>query len=297
MKIRQLQYFLIVAEEQNFTRAASRVHIQQSPLSRAMRDLEHELGVALFERSKGRIRLTRSGEVFYEETRRLLFFLNNARARAQAAANGFRGHLRIALTDGLAQPHITELLATCRAEEPLTEIRILEMAVSEMVPALNSDQIDAGLTLHTEFETEQYVIDNVWTDNFVLAVPARHPLLCRDTLPLGEVFQHPLIIIDSERDEGRNNILNKLVNNKGLASPVTVEYTTNHETMMMLVSAGYGIGLALESQISLYRHPNVVLRKIRDNTEQPTTFIVRSKRNNSEELERFILRAKRIGET
>lgn len=172
MKIRQLQYFLIVAEEQNFTRAASRVHIQQSPLSRAMRDLEHELGVALFERSKGRIRLTRSGEVFYEETRRLLFFLNNARARAQAAANGFRGHLRIALTDGLAQPHITELLATCRAEEPLTEIRILEMAVSEMVPALNSDQIDAGLTLHTEFETEQYVIDNVWTDSPMTQVPA-----------------------------------------------------------------------------------------------------------------------------
>lgn len=87
MNIRQLQYFLIVAEEQNFTRAASRVHIQQSPLSRAIKDLEHELGVALFDRSKGRIRLTWPGEVFYEETRRLLFFLNSARARTKAAAS------------------------------------------------------------------------------------------------------------------------------------------------------------------------------------------------------------------
>ena len=295
MNTRQLQYFLIVAEEQSFTRAAARVHIQQSPLSRAIKDLEHELGVALFERNKGRIRLTWPGEVFYEETRRLLFLLSNARARTKAAQNGFRGYLRIALTDGLAQPQITDLLALSRAEEPLTEVRFFEMSVSEMFQALKGEQIDAGLTLYSSCEAEHCVTDAVWTDKLVIAVPARHPLLSRDQLVLNDVFQCPMIISHPERCEGGFDILNRLFRNSGFSSPKIAEYVTSHETMMMFVAAGYGLGLCLESQVALYCHPNVVLRKILGAQEEIPTFMVRTNRNTSEELERFILRAKRIG--
>lgn len=136
MRIRHLRYFLVVAEELSFSRAATRVHIEPSPLSRAIKELESELGTRLFHRIQGRIRLTWAGEVFQEEARHVLMRMDGARARVHAAARGFRGRLRIGLADNLAQPRLTRLLACCREEEPLTEIKIVEMTVSEMVKAL-----------------------------------------------------------------------------------------------------------------------------------------------------------------
>ncbi|WP_025809766.1 LysR family transcriptional regulator [Pseudomonas chlororaphis] len=295
MRIRQLQYFLVVAEEQSFTRAAARVHIRQSPLSRAIKELEEELGVQLFERSKGRIRLTWSGEVFREDARRLLSFLNSVRVRTKAAEYGFRGHLRIALTDGLAQPRMTELLARCREEEPLTDVRVLEMTVSEMAQALKFDQIDAGFTVHTGYQTEILVKDQVWTDRLVFAVPTRHPLLTRDKLSLVEAVQHPMIICHPERCEGGYDVVLRMFRNEGL-EPIVAEYVSGHELMMMFVAAGYGIGLALESQVALYCHPNVIIRPIRDEIAEAATFLVRPNRAASPELERFLLRAQKIGE-
>ncbi|MBP0714222.1 LysR family transcriptional regulator [Burkholderia sola] len=295
MRIRQLQYFLIVADEQSFTRAAARAHIRQSPLSRAIKELEEELGVVLFERSKGRIRLTWPGKVFREDVRRLLAFLNSARARAKAAEHGYRGHLRIALTDGLAQPRMAELLAMCRAEEPLTEVRVLEMTVSEMAHALKLDQVDAGFTVHSGYGSENLVKEAVWTDRIVFALPARHPLLIRDKLPLDEAIQYPMIICHPERCAGGFDILNRMFRDAGLAEPLVAEYVSGHELMMTMVAAGYGIGLALDSQVALYGHPNVVIRQIRDDVEEASTFLVRAKRPSSPELERFVLRAKNIG--
>ncbi|AZD86796.1 Transcriptional regulator, LysR family [Pseudomonas chlororaphis subsp. aureofaciens] len=296
MRIRQLQYFLVVAEEQSFTRAAARVHIRQSPLSRAIKELEDELGVQLFVRDKGRIRLTWPGEVFRDDARRLLSFLNSVRARTKAAKYGFRGHLRIALTDGLAQPRMTELLAKCREEEPLTDVRVFEMTVGEMVQALKFDQIDAGFTVHAGYQIEILIKDQVWTDRLVFAVPTRHPLLARDKLSLEEAVQHPLIICHPERCEGGYDVIHRLFRNEGL-EPVVAQYVSGHELMMMFVAAGYGIGLALESQVALYCHPSVIIRSIQKEIAEAPTFLIRSNRTASPELERFLLRAKKIGGT
>ncbi|WPM25649.1 LysR family transcriptional regulator [Pseudomonas sp. P1B16] len=86
MRIRNLRYFLVVAEELSFSAAATRVHIEPSPLSRAIKELEAELGVRLLHRTRGRIRLTWAGEVFREEAHRMLSFMDGARTRVHAAA-------------------------------------------------------------------------------------------------------------------------------------------------------------------------------------------------------------------
>ncbi|GHU31432.1 hypothetical protein AGMMS50256_19910 [Betaproteobacteria bacterium] len=139
MKMRYLRYFLVVAEEQSFTRAAARVHIEPSPLSRAIRKLETDLQVPLFRYIHGRIQLTLAGDVFREEARRLLMFVEGARLRVRSAEQGYCRQLRIGLTDHLAQPQFIRLLARYREEEPLTKIRILEMTVSEMVKAMSNN--------------------------------------------------------------------------------------------------------------------------------------------------------------
>ena len=147
MRMRHLRDFLAVAEEQSFTHAAARIHVEPSSLSRAIQELENVLKTRLLHRGKGRIRLTVAGEMFREDARRLLAFMEEARQRARSSEKGCRRCLRLGLADALAQPRLTRLLARCREEEPLTLLRVIEMTASEMRQALDHERIDAGIAL------------------------------------------------------------------------------------------------------------------------------------------------------
>jgi len=295
MRIRHLRYFLIVAEELSFVRAANKVHIEPSPLSRAIKELEEELEVSLLQRNRGRIRLTWAGEVFKDEAKRILSFIENARTRVQSAARGYRGRLRIGLADSLAQPRMTRLLARCREEEPLTEIRLVEMTVTEMMKALHHDQIDAGFTVHTDLASG-LVKEVVWTDRPAIAIPRNHPLLSLDKIPLQEVARHPLILCHPELCSGGYDVISRWFCNSSLPSPTIAEYVSGHEPMMMLVAAGYGIGVGLGSQITLYQHPDVIIRPVTDDIPSTATFLTMLDKPPSEELRRFIARAQQVGE-
>mgnify|MGYP002715826316 FL=1 len=122
MELRHLRCFVVVAEELHFARAAARLHIEQSPLSRIIKDLEYRLGVQLFERTTRRTRLTWAGSVLLEEARRIFAVVEQAKASVKGAAAGFRGKLRVALSDGVPQSRLAALLAQCREEDPDVEI-------------------------------------------------------------------------------------------------------------------------------------------------------------------------------
>ncbi|MGK3119354.1 LysR family transcriptional regulator [Pseudomonas corrugata] len=295
MRMRHLHYFLIVAEEQNFVRAAARVHIEPSPLSRAIKDLEVKLGVRLLQRTKGRIQLTWAGEVFRDEARRMLEFMEGATTRVKSADRGYHGRLRIGIADGLAQPQLTQLLARCREDEPLTEIRIMEMAISEMTRAFDHDQIDAGFTVHPELPTA-YPRIVAWTDRPAVAIPKKHPLLSLAEIPLVEIARHPLILCHPELCSGGHDVIKRWFRDKALPLPVIAEFVSGHEPMMMLVAAGYGIGVGLASQIALYNHPDVVIRPVTGDVPDTEIFIVKQNSSPSEELNRFIERAQKTGD-
>jgi DNA-binding transcriptional LysR family regulator len=123
MELRHLRCFLAVAEELHFARAAEKLHIEQSPLSRAIKELEEELGVVLFARTTRSTRLTRAGKLFLEHVRRVFTVLEQARDSVKAAAHGFHGQLRVALSDGITPSRLPALLALCRQEEPEVELR------------------------------------------------------------------------------------------------------------------------------------------------------------------------------
>lgn len=150
MRLRHLRYFIVVAEELSFIQASVRLHIEPSPLSRAIKDLEYDVGAELLHRSRGKIRLTAAGEAFCKDARRLLALYDDAKKSARRIKDGSRGHLRIGIADSLAQPRLTRLLAMCREDEPLTPIDITEMTTDELLFGLKRDLIDAGLTMDGE---------------------------------------------------------------------------------------------------------------------------------------------------
>lgn len=170
MELRLLRYFVAVAEELHFARAAERLGVEQSPVSRAMRNLEATLGVQLFDRSAHQTRLTWAGQVFLGECRRVLATVEQAVSAAKAAAQGYQGYLRIAICDSLAQPHIATLLARSREEEPELEIRVFELPFAQQLKGLHNDLLDIGFAL-SDAVSEGLVAEPVWTDPLSVIVP------------------------------------------------------------------------------------------------------------------------------
>ncbi len=185
MDFRLLRYFVAVAEELHLARAAERLGIEQSPVSRAMRDLESQLGVQLFDRSTRLTRLTWAGQVFLGECRRVQATVEQAVKSAKAAAQGYQGHLRIAICDSLAQPRIATLLARSREDEPELEIRVFELPFAQQLKMLHNDLLDIGFALSNAVH-DGLVAEPVWTDPLSVIVPARHPLLAHVQVPLAE---------------------------------------------------------------------------------------------------------------
>ena len=289
MELRHLRYYIAVAEELHFARAAERLHIDQSPLSRAIKDLEYDLGVQLLARTTRNTRLTWAGEVFLAEAKRVLAAFEQAKRSGKAAGSGFRGALRIALSDGTATPQFATLLASCREEEPDVRIQLFEVPLAQQVFGLRNDLYDAGFA-HASPEAEGLAAVPAWTDPLVLAIPARHPLLAHRRVPLAELLRYPLVLFHPELAEGAHLQVDRLLRTLE-AEPMVMERVAGFDAMMALVSAGYGVGFANASQLGHYKHPEVIARPLAGRSAVLTTYLLRPAVEPSEQLGRFIGRA------
>lgn len=290
MELRHLRYFIAVAEELHFVRAAERLHMEQSPLSRAIKDLEYDLGVRLLERTTRSTRLTWAGQVFLDEARRVMGAVEQARAAAKAAANGYHGHLRIALSDGVAQPRFAALLAQHREEAPDVEIRIFEMPFAQQLKGLRADLLDLGFALGSDVG-EGLVAEPVWTDAIAVVMPARHPLAAYKRVALADALQHPLVLCDPQADSGCHEQIDAMLKAAD-AQPRVADYATTHAVKLTMIGAGYGLGFAIASQLSTLNRPDVVVRPLAGRSLTLTTYLLRVERTPSEYIARFIERAK-----
>lgn len=293
MELRQLRQFVVVAEELHFARAAERLHMTQSALSHAIKELEDDLNVRLFERTTRTTRITYAGTVFYEEAQRVLAAVQQARSTAVAAAQGYRGYLRVAVADALAQPRLSELFGRCREEEPEVELRLFEMPVAQMVRALQSEEIDAGFTLSPD-QSEGCQAEAVWHDDVAVAMPPRHPLLARKRVTVADALQYPLILAHPEMCQGGYQYVEAMLA-KAQADPVIAEHVSGHEAMLMMIGAGFGVGFAIDSQIAQFQRPDIVVRPMETGLPPVTTYLMRRQTAPSEPLARFIARALRVG--
>lgn len=292
MELRHLRYFLAVAEELRFARAAEKLHIEQSPLSRAIKELEEELGVALFARTTRSTRLTHAGTLFLEHVRRVFAALEQARDSVKAAANGFHGQLRVALSDGITPSRLPTLLALCRQEEPEVEIRFFEVPLSQQIKGLHDDLYDVGFAQSDEVG-DGIVALPAWSDALMVAVPARHPLLVHKRIPLDELLRYPLVLCDPQVCEGHAKHVERVLRRADM-EPLIAERVATCDLMMALVSAGFALGLAGAAHISASREPGVVARPLASRVPPLTTYLLRLDGDPSDELARFIERVQTI---
>lgn len=292
MELRHLRCFMAVAEELHFARAAERLHIEQSPLSRAIKELEEELGVQLFVRTTRSTRITRAGKLFMEHVSRVFAALQQARDSVKAATNGFHRQLRIALSDCATSSRLSALLARSREEDPEVEIRLFEISLSQLIKGLHDDLYDIGFSVSNEVG-DGIVAEPVWDDALMVAVPARHPLLSYKRIPLEEVLRYPLVLGDPQVCEGYARHIDRLLRRVEM-EPMVVERVASFDLMTALVSAGFALGFAAELQLATSREPGIVARPLAGKSPTFTTYMLRPDAEPSQALARFIERVGRL---
>jgi DNA-binding transcriptional LysR family regulator len=292
MELRHLRCFLAVAEELHFARAAERLHIEQSPLSRAIKELEEELGTQLFLRTTRSTKLTHAGRLFLEHVPRVFTVLQQARDSVKAAANGFRGQLRMAISDGISPSRFSSFLALCREEEPEVEIRLFEVPLAQQIKGLLEDLYDAGFA-QSDAVGDGIVAVPVWSEPLTVAVPARHPILSHKRIPVEELLRYPLVLCDPQVCEGHARQVEHFLRQTG-SEPLIAEQVASCDLMMALVAAGFALGLAGESNIAACREPGVIGRPLAGVSPLLTTYLLHPTRELPVTLSRIIDRVRDI---
>lgn len=286
MELRHLRCFIAVAEELHFAHAAERLHIDQSPLSRTIKELEEDLGAQLFARTTRRTRLTRAGSLFLEHVPRVFAALDQARTSVQDAAAGYQGQLRIALSDGLTPTRLSTLIALCRQHDPETAIRFHEVPLSQQIKGLKDDLYDVGFAQSGDVG-DGIVAKTAWSEPLQVAIPARHPLLAYKRIPLDELLRYPLVMGDSQSCEGYCRQVERVLLAQG-REPLVAESVKSFDLMMALVAAGVALALVGVSQIAATRESGIVARPLNGRPTMLTTWILTRDAEPSSHLASFI---------
>lgn len=259
----QLRYFIAVAEQLHFGRAAAALHISQPPLSRAIRALEERLGMALFVRNRRKVELTPAGARLLEEARRTLGQLERTVLELRGMASGERGRLRIGFVSLADYGVLPSLLKSYKAARPGVQLALREMLSPEQSLALAAGELDFGLLLPPVSEAEGLEHLVVQRERFVAALPARHRLAAaRGPLAMSDLAGESFVMVPRDIAPGLYDIVSGLAARAGFSLNVAQE-AIQMQTVVSLVSSGLGVAVVPGSVANLGRR-GVVYRRLSD---------------------------------
>jgi DNA-binding transcriptional LysR family regulator len=241
----------MVAEELHFGRAAERLHMTQQPLSQQIYQLEAELGVSLFHRTKRRIQLTNAGKVFFEESRQLLLQADRAIQKARQAARGEIGRLSIGFSGFATYSVLPKVLQTFRQRFPKVELNLEEMSTSVQIQALQEKQIQLGLMI-PPVNDKSLSVELLLQEPLVVVLPKTHSLAKESELVLSALANEPFILVPRHLEPGYYDLCISLFQQAGF-SPKVVQKASQKQTILGLVSAGMGVSLAPASICNISR--------------------------------------------
>lgn len=250
MEVRQLRYFVAVAEECHFGRAARRLHMAQPPLSQAIRKLESELGVDLFERTTRRVSLTPAGERFLVRSRELLAGLEAAGQEALRVAAGEVGRVVIGVVGSVTYALLPLLARRLREEFADIDFEFTsEMLTPDQIEALRAGTVDVVL-MRTPAPAHDLLVRVLRREPLVAAVPSGHPLAQAGPLELGRLADEPFVVYPSTRGSVLHDAVLAACQSTGF-QPREAAQVAQTSTMLVFVAAGIGVAVLPESASSL----------------------------------------------
>jgi DNA-binding transcriptional LysR family regulator len=261
MELRHLRYFVAVAEDLSFTKAAGKLHLAQPSLTRQIHDLEDELGVRLLNRSKSRVTLTEEGRSFLADARRILALTTESILAVQRLSRGEVGRLNIAYLPNFDFELLPESLRTFRQTFPHIALNLFDMTPAEQLRALEARKIDLGFVgLPPPPFAGGIECESIAQHRTVAVLPAKHPLARKRHLNLGDLEAMFFVGMSEKTNPGFREWLNRICQQAGF-TPRVLQDAELETALMTFVAEGLGVTLARE-HLKKLPHPGVIFRRL-----------------------------------
>ncbi|MBW4685065.1 MAG: LysR family transcriptional regulator [Komarekiella atlantica HA4396-MV6] len=286
MELRHLRYFIAVAEELHFSRAAERLHIAQPPLSQQIQQLEAELGVELFHRkTKRQVQLTEAGQVFLQEAYQLLAQLEKAIEITQRTGRGEKGQLRIGFTSLVTYDLLPVILRRFQEQFPEVELVLQELTTAHQEQALKDGHIHVGFA-HPPLEDNTLNQECIQQEALIVAMFETHPLIKQERISVRSLSGENFIMFPRHLGPGLYEQILSLCQ-QGNFTPKVTQEAIQMQTIIGLVSAGMGIAIVPSSLQNLQR-TSVVYRALEEKIPLVETAVVWRKEGMTPVLREFL---------
>jgi DNA-binding transcriptional LysR family regulator len=263
VELRHLRYFIAVGEEEHFGRAAGRLRVVQPALTRQIRQLEEEIGYALFERLKRGVRLTEAGRSFLEEARRLLSDLERGVERTRLVAQGKVGRLRIGFADSATYSgELPSILRDFRDRWPDVRLDLFPSSSVATGAQLREHRLDMGFVYVLPTDLPQLKAHRISAERIVLAIPQSHPLVKRKRVKLVDLKGEPFVWLPRAVAPLYYDRVLSACHAVGLTLNI-VQEGNNDTTMLSLVAGGIGLSFTIKSA-DRRKPDSVVLKEVED---------------------------------
>lgn len=258
MELRQLKYFLVVADELHFGRAAELLSMSQPPLTVAVKKLEKELKVQLFDRTTRSVKLTAAGRLFRDSLAPVLADLDRVVAEVSEVNTGIRGKLTVGFVSSASYTVLPEAVRLFRERRPLVELALSPVTTDEQVDLLIEGKLDIGI-VRDPVRLPGMELEQIHAEPLVLVLPESHRLAAFSTVAVEDFAKEDFILFPYKHMSGFFSVVHSLFDGHG--QPNIVEQAIHQETILGLVAAGLGMSILPES-VARFRMPGVAFRPI-----------------------------------
>ena len=245
MELKRLEYFLAVAEELHFARAAKKLFIAQPPLSRQIQQLEKELGVKLFERTKRSVKLTAAGEYFKREISILFEHLLVVKKQLQLINQGTLGQLKIGYVGAVMHSFLPIVLRKLKIQYPHINTVLSELTNDAQIIALKNGQLDIGF-IRSPIEADHLITKALFRETFSIIISLDHPLAVHDHIAINNLATDPFICFSRECAPVMVDKIIGVCNNAGF-SPNKIHESSQINTILRLVESNLGYSIVPSS--------------------------------------------------
>jgi DNA-binding transcriptional LysR family regulator len=259
IELHHLKYFVAVAEELNFARAAERLHISQPPLTRRIQQLEKELGVQLFNRTTRRVQLTDAGLIYLEEARATLAQVKRGVGVAQRANRGEIGQLVVGFEASSAYDILPQSRQLFKKQFPNVELTFVEMRTDDQAQALHEGWISLGFVL-PPLHNDALAVETILREPMVVAIPRDHPLSGKNKLALEDLAAEAFVMSSRNNRCGLYDQVISVCRHAGF-TPKVVQEANEMQIMLGFIAAGIGVSL-LPDHVKRLRKPGIVFRPL-----------------------------------
>ncbi|MCF3649241.1 LysR family transcriptional regulator [Synoicihabitans lomoniglobus] len=264
MELRHLRYFVAVAEELNFRRAAERVRVAQPALSKQIKDLEHDVGAKLLARNTAGVALTDAGAVFLPEAQEILAHAERATVMAREAHSGWRGSLTVANVSAISASFMPAALSTFHARYPEVDVSLEEMLFPEQISALETGKIQVGFSIESGTPLpDQFERFKVLETEICVAMGENHAMANRSRVSLHDLEGERLLCFDPGTHPMHRDLIRRICTDRGV-KPGRFKGVSSIESIHAMIEGDQGISFLAAASARRRRTEGVVYRPIKE---------------------------------